>query len=274
MRLIFLYLLIFFSWFSYGQVKEVQFMGKTWYWHGIDIKMGIVHRNPEFYTSIVLQADKPNSIYAEYLATPEYIWGRVGNNPISTTHMGFAFRPFYHNQYQILRSLEFCHNLDFERYRFEHYGAELIHLRGSFISYRPQLSLSTPSFLGYLKFYATGSTFGSMTLRSFIYSNPPADALINNSRAYPINNHDFKARLASDFWLSGFEYGLGLKMNVSCLWNFHLECINQTSWIHSNGQTSKPSENISVRFGLRYKFAIPDQENESDTSSTKPSVFW
>ncbi len=262
-----------------AQINEMQFLGKTWYLHGIDFRItNKVHDNG-FYQNMINQLHYPNKEYRDFLLHRNATWQRNYKvAPLNGFSAGLVFRPFHYHKWKFIRQIELSHNLELERLNIigeiPYPSNTSILIRSANIGYSPRVILSSPTVGGILKFYLSGDLYGYLPIRGYVYTNPPDALLTSKADSYTRQEKNYKDRLKNENAKGGVGVSLGLKLNVSCLWNFHIESnYGLYSTFNKNPKSYHPSTYLGLQFGLRYKFSVRD-ENEEKPGDKKPSVFW
>ena len=270
-------LLLFSTLSSIAQVKEINFLGKSWYLHGIDFRLkGRSHDNI-FYENILDHADYPSDAYKSYYQDIRHSAQRSSLNPFVGIGAGAVFRPLMKSKFSFLQQIEIAHNLELERFAYllkvnsysvaNHKKATI---RSWNLGYNPRLIISSPRFSDNFKLYIAADGYVFLPLRTMVYTNPDSSIILNKGDDYELNDGDWHDRIPSSFTKLGYGGTLGLKMNLDCNWNFHIEgnYIQLTSLFENeNSQTLA----LGVQFGIRYKFGVKEFDSEG---IKKPSIFW
>lgn len=266
-----------------GQVKEVNFLGKSWYLHGYDFRInGRIH-SENYLQEVVHNANYPSEAYQNVYSRDSMKWVTYPSifDMITNVSAGFVFRPFHQTDIKFIRQIEFSQNFFLSHsslaadYTYSGaYGSENIAMLRTFqIGYNPRLMISSPTFAEYLKLYLIAEGTVQLPIYSTVYNQIDRSFLLNPSEGYSKQDIQFTDRLNAPHYSAGLGYGVGIKMNVTCNWNFHIEA-NRFNLLHrhTSTKTNSSSSRIGVQVGLRYKFGIPDP-NDSD-GKQKPSGFW
>jgi len=265
-----------------AQVKEVNTLGKIWYVHGVDFRVKAQSLgNDNYYFDMVQNTDFNNDAYQEYytnIFNENYDFSRSTLSPLTEISVGAVFRPLHRIKFAYFRGTEFSHNFIFQRLsnRYLTNNGELdFAIRTNHMGYNPRLMLNSRRFLEYLKLYASADAYVYLPLSGFIYTRPDEKFLPNGGGSYSTSNLDqWTDRIPSSFLKYGSGFTIGLKMYVSCKWNFHIE--GSTSNIHTyfgKNISSNKSEFSGVQVGLRCKFGKSEEEEE-DVEDEGSSVFW
>ena len=251
-------------------------MGKSWYLHGIDFRLKGRYHDNIFFENILANADYPSDDYKSYYQDVRYVAQRSSLNPFVGIGAGAVFRPLTKSKYSFLQQIEIAHNLEIERFAFDlvpngmqNFGKNAT-IRSWNLGYNPRLIISSPRFLEFLKLYVAADGYVFLPLRTMVYTNPDTSLIPNKGDDYDLNNEEWKDRIPNSFIKLGYGGTLGLKMNLDCNWNFHIEgnYIQLTSLFENeNIQTLA----LGVQFGIRYKFGIKEKETDG---TSKPTIFW
>jgi hypothetical protein len=275
--------LLFFS--SKAQVKEVHFLGKNWYLHGIDARLTL----PNYKTNATLKAFEKN--HQQLFSAIENEYNYSSNVKLSSDNFqtgfdygfsaGLVFRPFTKVESKLLQSTEIIHNFGLRKEDYRYIWDELIvygtivrtsdaRYQNSMAFYQPSINLSTKTIANRIKFY------GGLDLR-FATSNSTSFTVKRYAAEYvfPNNNTDPRSDLQINLSKAslGAGYTAGLKFAATCNFNVHCEIkdIYQTTWYRSNNYHF-PQRITQLNFGFRYKFNAPDDEGNS--AEDIQSVFW
>lgn len=189
---------------AFGQVKEVNFLGKSWYLHGYDFRI-----MPRFYLDsyleeVVNNAEFPNEDYkAECVDSILFTVGDLHSQLLNLS-IGFVFRPFHQTDIKLIRKVEFSQNLNFgylDQDAFYHSRngqmEDRVKLRSFQIGYNPRIMISSPTFADYLKLYIIGEGFLELPISSTIYTQVYPSLLLNSSSGYTNGDVDYTDRLSS-----------------------------------------------------------------------------
>jgi hypothetical protein len=266
--------------FSNAQVKEISFLGKNWYLHGYDFKVKMRDYSEGFYRTMSQEALVPSPAYDTVMNTAYK--QNVGYLPrkINTLSIGAVFRPFHRSQIPFIKQFEFSHNIEIERlntiaaasYRGNGLSDQML-IKTFEIGYNPRFIINSNTFADYLKFYMSVDGYAFIPISNSIYTQIDDSYLINKTDGYNKQDAYFTDRLSSSHFKYGGGLSAGIKMNLNCNWNFHIEA--STFDVYTRYWESKrtaQSGNIGIQIGLRYKFGVPSG-NENDTEY-KPPVFW
>lgn len=276
MRILLLFLIPFYF-LADAQVKEINFLGKNWYLHGYDFRIKGRFYSPNFYTSIVDNADYPSEKYESIYRSKKKEYEYDYLNVVNTLSVGFVFRPFFQVNSKFIKQIEFVHNLEVERVSGSVQTTEYFLnttpslIKSNHLGYNPRIVFSTPSIAQSFKLYVAADGYGYIPLSGFIYNQLPSN-LATKGVSYKKNGDEYNDRIQSSHYKYGAGGSLGLKMNLNCNLNFHIEySIFDVYTKHSATNITSTAGNAGVQFGLRYKFGTPSEEgSESRPSST----FW
>ncbi len=262
-----------------GQIKEVNFPGKSWYLHGYDFRIKPRIYGPLYFDQIVRNADYPNT---EYLSFFENSIGYSESEVISlmsSLSAGFVFKPFHVSDYRYLRQIEIVQNIEinYNHHDFSYVGFQkyegYVGLRSFQLGYNPRFVVSSPTFADYLKAYIAGDGYLYLPIQHNIYNQIPDSVILNSGQSYEKGKHTYSDRITASTFETGLGATFGIKMNIDCNWNFHVE-YNQDYLLNrfSTTKTTIRNRRYGIQFGLRYKFGIP---NSGDAEGEyKPSGFW
>ena len=266
--------------FSNAQVKEISFLGKNWYLHGYDFKVKMRDYSEGFYSTMSQEALVASPAYDTIMNTAYK--QNVGYLPrkINTLSIGMVFRPFHRSQIPFIKQFEFSHTIEIERLNtiavasYEGSGfTDQMLIKTFEIGYNPRFIINSNTFADYLKLYMSVDGYAFIPISNSIYTQIDDSYLINKTDGYNKQDAYFTDRLSSSHFKYGGGLSAGIKMNLNCNWNFHIEA--STFDVYTRYWESKrtaQSGNIGIQIGLRYKFGVPS-ENENDTEY-KPPVFW
>lgn len=266
--------------FSNAQVKEISFLGKNWYLHGYDFKVKMRDYSEGFYRTMSQEALVASPAYDTVMNTAYK--QNVGYLPrkINTLSIGMVFRPFHRSQIPFIKQFEFSHTIEIERLNtiaaagYEGSGfTDQMLIKTFEIGYNPRFIINSNTFADYLKLYMSVDGYAFIPISNSIYTQIDDSYLINKTDGYNKQDAYFTDRLSSSHFKYGGGLSAGIKMNLNCNWNFHIEA--STFDVYTRYWESKrtaQSGNIGIQIGLRYKFGVPS-ENENDTEY-KPPVFW
>jgi hypothetical protein len=266
--------------FSNAQVKEISFLGKNWYLHGYDFKVKMRDYSEGFYSTMSQEALVASPAYDTVMNTAYK--HNVGYLPrkINTLSIGVVFRPFHRSQIPFIKQFEFSHTIEIERLNtiaaagYEGSGfTDQMLIKTFEIGYNPRFIINSNTFADYLKLYMSVDGYAFIPISNSIYTQIDDSYLINKTDGYNKQDAYFTDRLSSSHFKYGGGLSAGIKMNLNCNWNFHIEA--STFDVYTRYWESKrtaQSGNIGIQIGLRYKFGVPS-ENENDTEY-KPPVFW
>jgi hypothetical protein len=266
--------------FSNAQVKEISFLGKNWYLHGYDFKVKMRDYSEGFYSTMSQEALVASPAYDTVMNTAYK--HNVGYLPrkINTLSIGMVFRPFHRSQIPFIKQFEFSHTIEIERLNtiaaagYEGSGfTDQMLIKTFEIGYNPRFIINSNTFADYLKLYMSVDGYAFIPISNSIYTQIDDSYLINKTDGYNKQDAYFTDRLSSSHFKYGGGLSAGIKMNLNCNWNFHIEA--STFDVYTRYWESKrtaQSGNIGIQIGLRYKFGVPS-ENENDTEY-KPPVFW
>ena len=261
---------------SFAQVKEFNLLGKSWYLHGVDFRLKGRYHDNIFYENILENADYPSEAYKAYYQDVRHVAYRSSINPFIAVGAGAVFRPLMKSKYSFLRQVEIAHNFELERFAFDldvngfPNDTKDATIRSWNLGYNPKLIISSPRFLEHLKIYVAADGYAFLPLRTMVYTNPGSNLVPNQGQKYTLNGQTWDDRISSSFTKLGYGGTFGLKMNVDCNWNFHIEgnYIQLTS-LFANGNSQTLA--LGVQFGIRYKFGSQDADS---TTENPPSLFW
>jgi hypothetical protein len=266
--------------FSNAQVKEISFLGKNWYLHGYDFKVKMRDYSEGFYSTMSQEALVPSPAYDTVMNTAYK--HNVGYLPrkINTLSIGMVFRPFHRSQIPFIKQFEFSHTIEIERLNtiaaasYEGSGfTDQMLIKTFEIGYNPRFIINSNTFADYLKLYMSVDGYAFIPISNSIYTQIDDSYLINKTDGYNKQDAYFTDRLSSSHFKYGGGLSAGIKMNLNCNWNFHIEA--STFDVYTRYWESKrtaQSGNIGIQIGLRYKFGVPS-ENENGTEYKSP-VFW
>jgi opacity protein-like surface antigen len=269
--------LLFFS--SKAQVKEVHFLGKNWYLHGYDLRVKGRLYTPSFYNNLFENAEFPTSEYKDHFDFHAYIPKRDYLRAVNTVSAGAVFRPFFQSPINFIRQIEFAHNVELERIslKLDKYQSPQ-NQYSTFIKtlefgYNPRLILSSPTIAGSLKFYLAADGYGFIPIIGTIYTRPNEAFLPNGSKSYDIAGTFYNDRISTKHLKYGGGFSAGVKINLSCNWNFHVEYSSFDVYTrHSSTKSTSQNGNRGVQLGLRYKYGSPEDTENKNEGSTP--VFW
>lgn len=265
-----------FSTAAFAQVKEVNALGKKWYLHGIDFRAKGIAKPAGYYDPIVSNANFNNPDYLNLYDTLDFTFHRTSINPITEVSIGAVFRPLHRSKFHFFRQTEIAHNFSYQRSSnfFDSYPSyNDFAIRTNHIGYNPRIMVSSPRFLESLKLYIAADGYLYLPLANMLYTRPPQEYLPNGGGSYRTGEkHFWTDRLASNFTQYGTGLSIGIKINVDCNWNFHLEGNAATI----NSYFGKNALNVSnrilgIQFGARYKFGTDEEGQQGNKSG---NVFW
>lgn len=229
MRVILLFFLPFYF-LADAQVKEINFLGMSWNLVGYDIRVKPRLYSATYYTEQFKNSEFPSRAYLEQYYLSSTFFNRDLVRSINTLSLGAVFRPFIYSKVKIVKQIEIAHMIEFERISAK-MTTELIPSRGGMplhfastnVGYNPRFIVSSPTVSESFKFYIAGDAYAYLPLGSFFYTNPDMAFLPNGSRGYEKGNEFYSDRVISSSLKYGAGFSLGMKVNLSCNWNFHLE---------------------------------------------------
>ena len=278
---------VLFTSISYAQVKEVTFLGKNWYLHGVESRLQF----PNYYYS-----NNPDKLmgYNEAIIneiTSKYSVEFIENiptehNSIRITDVGcsagLVFKPFTKSDIRFLNAAEVCHNIGFYDVKhwytwdniprveqFQYSAAS----KSSMFFYNPSINFSTGAFAKRIKLYAgLDLRFATENRIEFITNREAKDSIFSNHNTSPLQNTNHIIS-RKDF---GAGYTVGLKLAATCYFNIHAEIKNFASVSAFKHSNAKYSERLAqFQIGFRYKFAGPNQgEQINDDKDGVLPVFW
>lgn len=284
MRLAIITILLLVSLGSAAQVKEINSLGKKWYLHGYDFRIKGRLYTPSFYTSLFQNAEFPSVEYKGQFNFTQFHPKRDFLRATNTISAGVVFRPFFQSPIKFIRQVEFAHNIEIERIKVgfhnftqndfsTNYNTNSIFIKSLDLGYNPRLILSSPTLAESLKLYLAADGYGFIPISGTVYTTPDRSFLPNGSKSYSIAGDFFKDKISTNHFKYGGGISAGVKVNLSCNWNFHLEYSTFDVYTrHGYTKSVSQSGNRGVQFGLRYKFGSAE-ESEADTSNKTP-VFW
>jgi hypothetical protein len=274
-------LIILFFFQANAQIKEINFLGKEWYLVGYDFRIKARTYTPHFYTSLFLNSEFPSQAYKDQFDFDRlYTSGDFWRN-LNTVSAGLVFRPFYHSKLKFIKQIEIAHNIELENQTAELLrvtkatGADNAFLNSFNLGYNPRFILSSPTVAEHLKFYIAGDAYGYIPFSGTIYTQADSKFLPNGSSGYKKANKYYSDRLSTNSVKYGAGLTAGVKMNIDCKWNLHIEASAfdvYTRHLHTK-QTSQ-SGNYGVQVGLRYKFGVPSEDGSDNMDSSSAPVFW
>lgn len=278
MRILLLFLIPFYF-LADAQVKEINFLGKTWNLVGYDFRL-----KPRVYSNLffVDQFKNANFPSAEYL-NQYNLENTFSKNDLlrslNTLSAGAVFRPFMQSKLKFVKQIEIAHNVELEHISDKMISSFIngfvglpMHYTSTNLGYNPRFIICSPTIAESLKFYVSGDAYVYLPLGGYFYTNPDDAFLLNGGGDYTKGNGHYSDRINSSSLKYGTGLSLGVKVNLNCNWNFHLE--GNAIDIYTRHSTTKKNTVAGIRgvqFGLRYKFGTPsEEESESRPSST----FW
>lgn len=265
-----------------AQVKEVNFLGKNWHLHGVDFRIKGRLYSPEFYENLFTNAEFPSQKYESQFEVNSNDVKRDYLRSINTVSAGLVFRPFVQSKSRFIGQMEFAHNVEVEHMTMEIIRTNLENnslgafIRTVDIGYQPRFILSSPTIAESLKFYASADGYSFVPLQGVIHLNPSAEFLPNGANNQRIREKSYTDVINTKHFKYGGGLSAGVKMNINCNWNFHLEA-NVFNVYTRHGAASKTTktENRGIQFGLRYKFGIPTDGDSVNSDTSQPSaIFW
>ncbi|MBR9861808.1 hypothetical protein GYB22_13905 [bacterium] len=278
MRCPYLILLLLVSGMLKAQVKEVNFLGKSWFLHGYDIRYSGNIVDPKLHTEISNLIEFPTQEYQDYIHSEMDNAYSIRNAilPYRAFSFGLVFRPFQQSKINWIQQFEFSHNVEVEHINLFIDAKSLntsFAYRALDLTYTPRFMVSSPTFADYLKIYATGELRFTSPIRSFLYVEVPDDIIPNKSKISSDRLKGYDDRLSNSYLISGAGIGGGIKMNVTCNWNVHLEGAHYRLMATRLSKDYKSFNSMTqIRLGIRYKFGIPEETEEKEKK--EPSVFW
>jgi len=276
----FLFLIIATSLLAQGQIKEINILGKDWHLVGYDLRIKPRLYTKAFFLEQFENAQFPSPAYLEqYDLGKVYLWTDLPRT-ISTVSVGAVFRPFLYSKIKFVKQVEIAHNIEYEHLsqkmstdlKSGMKGSPLFYTANN-IGYNPRLLISSPTVAESLKFYLTGDAYGYLPLSNLIYTVPNDSFLPNGSGNYKKADVRYTDRVVGSSFKYGVGLGLGVKINVSCKWNFHLEWNTADVYTrHTSNKKTTQAGFRGVQFGLRYKFGVPSDDDSEESSN--PSSFW
>jgi len=284
MRALFV-LLIPFYFLADAQIKEINFLGKSWYLHGVDVRLTLPIKNPKTTTSFITNTDRqfdaPENRYG-YSSLRRFsledirTWSDFG---IST---GLLFKPFAKSDIRFLSSSEFIHNLSFRKEKYFYSwetikpidydpGGDDARRTASMFIYNPSLNFSTRAIAKRIKLYAgMDARFATSNNISMSINSYAVDSFFTNTNIP--ENEDLI--LNTSMRSIGAGYTMGIKIAPTCYFNFHCELKNtySSSW-YSNTKDNFGQRLTQVHFGFRYKFAGPIADEEA-IERIQNTQFW
>ena len=262
-----------------AQVKEISFLGKKWYLHGYDFRIKGRDYGDDFYRQLSIQNTFPDEKYAQELSNAYQYKIRSLPKQINTLSAGIVFRPFYNSPLKFIKQFEFSHNVELERINTSaqatftnSHGESQMLFRTFQIGYNPRFIISSPTFADHLKFYLSGDSYAFLPISGYVYNQIDETYLLNQTDGYNKNKIPFTDRLGTNHFKFGGGFSVGIKMNINCNWNFHMEASAFDIYTrHAATKLTTQSGNRGIQFGLRYKFGVP---GESDSIPNNHAVFW
>lgn len=260
-----------------AQIKEVNFLGKKWFVHGVDMRLKYRNYRPDYYKKIVSEADYPSVAYKSDLLG-DFVSVNYDNlQAFNTIAVGAVLRPFAQSHLSFIRQLEFAHNLEIERvnmsltYKKMRSSDVTVRIRSLDMGYNPRFVISSPRVAEFIKFYASADGYVYAPIISAVYTNPERQYLPSGSAGYSKNKEYYSDRLSSSRFKYGIGMSAGIKINVDCNWNFHFAySLFDVYTYHNVSRYTSVSGNSGVQFGVRYKFGVPSEDDQEN----KTSVFW
>lgn len=274
-----LLLLVGISLMCQAQVKEVNFFGKSWYLHGYDFRIKGRGYGHDFYRQLAKQSTYPDQAYSNDVSKAYQYKNTSVPSELNTISAGLVFRPFYHSKLKLIKQFELCHNIELERintiadaeYKYLGGGGKML-FRMFEVGYNPRFLISSPTIAEYLKLYATADGYAFIPVSGYVYNQIDESFLLNGGGNYTKNKRNYNDRLGTNHFKYGGGLSIGIKMNIDCNWNFHIEGNAFDVYTRHNATRQiTNSGNIGVQFGLRYKFGIP---GDTDTTINNNSAFW
>lgn len=278
MRVLLLFLIAFYF-SANAQVKEINFLGKTWNLVGYDFRVKPRIYSNSFYVDQFKNANFPSAEYLNQYDLENTYSKNDLLRSLNTLSAGAVFRPFIQSRLKFVKQIEIAHNVELEHIsdkmstEFTKGGGDIpMHFTSTNIGYNPRFIVSSPTVAESLKFYISGDGYAYAPLGAFFYTSPDDAFLPNGRGSYKKGKTSYSDRIISSSLKYGAGFSLGVKVNLNCNWNFHLE--GNTIDLYTRHSTTKKTTlagNRGVQFGLRYKFGTPtEEESESRPSST----FW
>ncbi len=273
-----------------AQVKELNFLGKSWHLHAVEMRYGFPdirlnnettlvaedqHLQQELITKYNKEKPAASTIYYPYTHS-------LGK----TLALGAVFKPFQKSSSPLFQSVELGHTFGLVTQTFESfwdtipnsvqpkpYGARNYSTN---FYYNPSLNLSTPRFLKVLKGYGgMDARFDKPLSHEYFISKNSSQAVfivdqntINDDNRYELSIYSLPIRKI------GIGYTLGLKMYLSCNFNLHIEFkdyIQQEKYLASKNTYNVQTTQILV--GLRYKFAQLLEDTKANNKEHL-KAFW
>ena len=285
MRNLFLLFVMTLGYFSNAQVKEVNFLGKNWYLHGYDFRIGNSIHSQAYDNKLPSLVSFPSENYrASTLENTEINdWGFDGPSLFT---VGFVLRPFYLSDKVWKRHIEVAHDVELKRRNIAYfdqtpnpnfdYDYRDYRLKTSHLGYSPKITYSSPSFLRRFKAYASLYSSLRLPLNGYLYTNPDAKVADPNARSnyFTIHGTSYSDRIAAEYFEMCGGAQVGIKMNIHCKWNIHLERNMHTLHSFSKDFTqSNSGSSQGFRFGIRYMYGTPPTQDAKTLDDDNP-VFW
>ena len=279
---------VLFYTYSFGQVKEVNFFGKSWYLHGIDARL--IFPNYKTTSSTHGIARNHSQLFHALGAKYDYSVERIprvldmGRGSDFGLSAGLVLKPFSRSTVPVLQSLEAIHNIGIRREKYYYYwsdispiGSDFGAAEGTYLNsmffYHPSVNISTRSVAKRLKFYA------GLDLR-FATSNKVQYDLIYYAKDYFFLNTNTEPSQPLNLNIGRRSIGgggtIGVKLAPTCYFNVHceLKSLYSTSW-YTSTKTNFGQSTLQLNFGFRYKFAGPIPETDEDQEKqTDQVLFW
>lgn len=265
---------------SNAQVKEINFLGKEWYLVGYDFRIKARDYGRNYYHNLANNSSFPNEHYQKVMnLTQVYLDGQGVLGILNTLSAGVVFRPFNQSKIRFIKQFEISHNIELERLNSGHisgdgdFYSKKILVKSFEIGYNPRIIINSPTFADYLKLYVSADGYAFLPISNYVYNQIDESYLLNNAKGYTLDDVHYSDRLTSPHFKIGGGVSAGIKMNVDCNWNFHIEASAFDSYTrHRNSNSILLSGNKGIQIGLRYKLGISEEDNEEEGDS--PSIFW
>ena len=264
-----------------AQVKEINFLGNEWYLVGYDFRIKVKTHSPHFYSSLFLNSEFPSDDYkAQFDFDGFYAKRDIWRN-FNTVSAGLVFRPFYYSKLKFIKQIEIAHNVGVE-YHTEEFNSIMksssenhAFYNSLNLGYNPRIILSSPTVAEYLKFYVAGDAYGYVPFSGTLYTQPDSRFLPNGAPSYKKGSTRYTDRISTNTLNFGAGITAGIKMNLDCKWNFHIEG-NAIDMYSRHIQTKHTSQSgiYGIQLGLRYKFGIPTESDSEESNESASPVFW
>ncbi|PCJ64543.1 MAG: hypothetical protein COA58_12445 [Bacteroidetes bacterium] len=271
---------------SSAQIKEVNFLGKSWYLHGYDFRVNGSIYSERYNRTLIKNADFPSDKYENFILSHLATNDIIHRQP-NAYNFGVVFKPFHNSDIKWKRLIELAHDIELVQRKFKQYSFKINNgrytlyneysLKSLNLGYSPKLTINSPTFLRRFKLYSSIFPSIRLPISGYLYTNPDSSLLTTLNQSYTENYTSYSDRISIGYTELGAGFSLGLKLNLHCKWNIHFEQnVSSIHSISSNHRKLNSGTTHGFRFGIRYMYGTPPERDKKkkNRQDTEPSIFW